>query len=177
MWHLREALSLMWEQQVTSAGFVRTKLSDLAAMLSTLVVMLAAIALTALGNATPMATVLGWLGIHDFSALGVILRAVSLVMSLLVSWVFFTWVIARLPREPIRFVTSIRAGLIAAIGFELFEQVASVYLRIVLHSPAGVAFGPVLGVLVFAFVTACLVLFAAAWAATSPEPQTGSSPA
>lgn len=167
MWHLREALSEMWEQPVAPDGFIRTKASDLAAMVSTFVVTLATIALTALGNATPMATLLRWLGIHNVPVLDVILRVLSLLMSLLVSWLLFTWVIARLPREPIGFAPSMHAGLIVAIGFELFKQVASVYLRVVLRSPAGVTFGPVLGLMVFAYVTASMVLFATAWAATA----------
>jgi membrane protein len=41
----------------------------------------------------------------------------------------------------------------------------------VLHSPAGATFGPVLGLMVFAYVTARLLLFATAWAATTnPAP-------
>jgi membrane protein len=169
MANLREALSQMWEQRAESAGFVRTRLSDLAAMISAFVVTLATIALTALGDAATMSKVLGWLGIHDFPALGGILRGASLLMSLLVSWLLFTWVIARLPRESISFRSSIRAGLIGAIGFELFKQVATIYLRLVLHSPAGATFGPALGLMVFAYITARLVLFATAWAATSPD--------
>ena len=58
------------------------------------------------------------------------------------------------------------AGLLAAVGFEIFKQVASIYLRVVLHGPAGTVFGPVLGLMVFAYMTARLVLFATAWAAT-----------
>jgi membrane protein len=77
--------------------------------------------------------------------------------------------IARLPREPVSFASSIRAALLAAIGFELFKLIASIYLKSVLHSPAGAAFGPVLGLMVFAYVTARLLLFATAWAATSTE--------
>lgn len=169
MSNLREALSQMWHQRQKPAGFVRTKLSDLVAMVSTFVVSLATIVLTVLGTARPMAKVLGWLGIHDFPALDGILRGVSLLMSLLVAWLLLTWVIARLPRESVSFTSSIRAGLIAAVGFELFKQVASIYLRLVLHSPAGATFGPVLGLLVFAYITARLVLFATAWAATSPD--------
>lgn len=77
--------------------------------------------------------------------------------------------IARLPRESVSFVSSMRAGVLAAVGFEVFKQFASIYLRSVLNSPAGATFGPVLGVMVFAYVTARLVLFATAWAATSAE--------
>ena len=45
------------------------------------------------------------------------LRVVSLVMSWLVSWLLFTWMIARLPRESISVRSSVRAGLLAAVGF------------------------------------------------------------
>ena len=46
---------------------------------------------------------------------------------------------------------------------------ASIYLRSVVTGPAGATFGPVLGLMVFAYITARLVLFATAWAATAKE--------
>jgi membrane protein len=49
----------------------------------------------------------------------------------------------------------------------LFKLVASIYLKSVLHSPAGATFGPVLGLMVFVYVSARLLLFATAWAATT----------
>ena len=169
MANLREALSEMWKQRGKPPGFVRTKLSDLAAMASTSVAIVATIALSVLAGATPMAKLLGWLGIHNVPVLDGILRAASVATSVLVSWLVFTWMIARLPRESISFASSLRAGLLAAIAFELFKLVASIYLKSVLHSPAGATFGPVLGLMVFAYITARLLLFATAWAATSPE--------
>lgn len=167
MWHLREALSQMWAHPVAPAGYLRTKLSDLAAMVGTFVVIVATIALTVLGHARPMAAVLRWLEIPQFSVFDEIFRGISVLVSVLVSWVLFTWMIGRLPREPVGLVTAARAGLMAAVGFELFKQVGEIYLQIVLRSPAGAVFGPVLGLMVFAFVTAWLILFATAWAATA----------
>lgn len=167
MWHLREALSQMWAHPVAPAGYLRTKLSDLAAMVGTFVVIVATIALTVLGHARPMAAVLRWLEIPQFSVFDEIFRGISVLVSVLVSWVLFTWMIGRLPREPVGLVTAARAGLMAAVGFELFKQVGGIYLQIVLRSPAGAVFGPVLGLMVFAFVTAWLILFATAWAATA----------
>jgi membrane protein len=169
MANLREALSQMWQQRRKPVGFVRTKLSDLVAMASALVAIAVTLGLTAVGDATLMTKMLGWLGIHNLPLLDAALRGVSVLMSLLVSWVLFTWMIARLPRESISFVSAMRAGLIAAVGFEVFKQIASIYLRSVLKSPAAATFGPVLGLMVFAYITARLVLFATAWAATSPE--------
>ncbi|MGH3561720.1 MAG: inner membrane protein YhjD [Mycobacterium sp.] len=169
MAHLREALSGMWEQRSEKPGFVRTKLSDLVAMVSAFVAMIVTIALTAVGDPKLMAKMLAWLGVPDFALLGALLRVASLAMSLLVSWLLFTWMIARLPRESISFASSMRAGVIAAVGFELFKQVGSIYLQKVVNGPAGAAFGPVLGLMVFAYVTARLVLLSTAWAAVSEE--------
>jgi membrane protein len=169
MENLRKALSQMWHQYGKPAGFVRIKLSDLAAMVSAFLAIVTSVGLTALGDPKVMRTVLGWLGVHDFPLLDGILRGVSLLIAFLVSWLLFTWMIARLPWESSSFASAIRAGLIAAIGYEVLKQIASIYLRSVLKSPAAATFGPVLGVMVFAYITARLVLFATAWAATSPD--------
>lgn len=169
MANLREALSAMWKQRAEPPGFIRTKLSDLSAMVSSFVAILSTVALSALASARPMAKLLGWLGIHNVPVLDGVLRAVSVLMSLLVSWLVFTWMIARLPRGSISFASAVRAGLLAAVGFELFKFVGSIYLQSVLHTPAGATFGPVLGLMVFVYVTSRLLLFATAWAATSPE--------
>ena len=169
MSNLREALSQMWEQRAEPDGFVRTKLSDLLALLSVFVAMVLTIGLTALANESVMTRVLNWLGLHDVPGLTVVLPVVSWLLSALVTWLLFTWMIARLPREPIAFGSSVQGGLLAAVGFELFKQVGSIYLGSVMHGPAGATFGPVLGLMVFAYVTARLVLFATAWAATSEE--------
>ncbi len=169
MANLREALSQMWQQRHQPAGFVRTKLSDLIAMASAFGAIAATVALTAVGDAAVMAKVLHLLGIHYLPLLDALLRCASILVSLLVSWLLFAWMIARLPRESISFDSAVRAAFFTAIAFEVFKQIASIYLRFVLKSPAAATFGPVLGLMVFAYTTARLVLFATAWAATSPD--------
>lgn len=168
MANLREALSQMWEQHAESS-FVGNKLSDLAALISAFLAMVITIGLTVLGDPSLMRKVLRWIGLHDGAVLGSGLRVISIVVSVSISWLLFSWIISRLPREPVPFRRSIRAGLLAAVGFEIFKQVASIYLQSVLSGPAGATFGPVLGLMVFAYVTARLILFATAWAATSTE--------
>ena len=180
--NLREALSQMWDQRAEPQNFVRTKLSDLLVLLSTFVAIVLTIALTALADPALMTKVLQWVGIPHPDGLGGVLRVASLVMSWAVSWLLFSWMIARLPRETVSFRSSLRAGLMAAVAFEIFKLVGSIYLRSVVHGPAGATFGPVLGLMVFAYITARLVLFATAWAATSkdnllPEPVGAPAPA
>lgn len=169
MANLREALSQMWEQHHAESNFVGNKLSDLFALVSAFLAMVVTIALTALGDPSLMRKILRWIGFHDGALLGGGLRALSIAVSVSISWLLFSWIISRLPREPVPFRRSIRAGLLAAVGFEIFKQVASIYLQSVLNGPAGATFGPVLGLMVFAYVTARLILFATAWAATSTE--------
>ncbi|MGH3968146.1 MAG: YhjD/YihY/BrkB family envelope integrity protein, partial [Mycobacterium sp.] len=81
MANLREALSEMWNQRAKSPGFVRTKVSDLVAMVSSFVAILATLTFSLLAGAAPMAKVLGWLGISNVPVLDGILRGVSVLMS------------------------------------------------------------------------------------------------
>ena len=154
MQRLRAALTQMWGQPSVTTSFVTTKLSDLRALAAAFVASLLTVGLTALDV------------------------PVLIIPSVGVSWLLFTTMIARLPRQPVPFRHCAAAGLLAAVGFEVFKQVASIYLKIVLHGPAGAVFGPVLGVMVFAYMTARLVLFAAAWASTqisAPAPADSAS--
>lgn len=169
MANLREALSEMWETRSEKPGFVSAKLSDLVAMLWAFGAMLVTIALTALADPKLMRKILRWSGVPDFDLLGALLRVASLGMAVAVSWLLFTWMIARLPRESVSLASAARAGAIAAVGYELFKQAGSVYLQSVVNGPAGAVFGPVLGLLVFAYITVRLILFATAWAATSSD--------
>jgi membrane protein len=170
MANLREALSQMWGlMRQEPPGFVRTKLSDLLAILGLFTALVVTIAMTALGSSDLMKHVLEWLGLQDVPGVDLALRAASLVVSILISWLLFIWIIARLPRESVTFRSAMRAALLAAVAFEIFKQVGSIYLRSVVTGPAGATFGPVLGLMVFAYITARLILFSTAWAATSTE--------
>ena len=151
MQRLRAALSQMWGQRFPPPGFLNTKVSDVIALVAAFVASLLTIGF----------------GVLATSALRLAgsVRLGSLVVSILVAWLLFTVMIARLPHDPVPLRRCAGAGLLAAIGFEGFKQVGSIYLQAVLHSPAGAVFGPVLGLMVFAYMTARLVLFATAWAA------------
>jgi len=170
MANLREALSQMWGlMRQDPPGFLRTKLSDLVAIVGLFAAIVLTVALTALGSSGLMKRLVGYLGLQDLPGISIGLRMFSIAVSLLISWLLFTWIIARLPRESVSFRSAARAGLLAAVAFEIFKLVASYYLKAVVTGPAGATFGPVLGLMVFAYITARLILFATAWAATSKE--------
>ena len=169
MANVREGLSEMWDQRTEPGNFLKTKLSDLSALVTAFLASLITVGLTALSSRGLMHSALTWLGVSNIPGLDLALQGVSLLAALGVSWLLFTVAIARLPREKLTLRSAARAGLLAAAGFEVFKQLGSIYLQSVVRGPAGAAFGPVLGVLVFAYVTARLLLFATAWAATSAD--------
>jgi membrane protein len=170
MSNLREALTQMWGlQRRDPPKFLRAKLSDLTAIIGLFAAIAATVALTVLSSSGLARRAVEWVGLQDVWGMSVLLRSISLLMSVLVSWLLFTWIIARLPRESVTLRSAGRAGLLAAVAFEIFKQVASLYLQSVLTGPAGATFGPVLGLMVFAYITARLILFATAWAATTTE--------
>ena len=168
MSNLRVALTEMWRQSNGAHGYIRTKFSDLVAMVSSFVAIFATLALSALAGAAPMARLLRLVGCSRPSGVG---RDPSRGLGVGVVPVVVVGV--RLDDRPvaaeIRSTSPAQSGpaLLAAVGFELFKMVGAIYLKSVLHSPAGATFGPVLGLMVFAYVTARLLLFATAWAATS----------
>jgi membrane protein len=159
MQRLRAALSQMWGQQFPPPGFLNTKTSDVIALVTAFLASLLTIGFSALATSA--------LRLTGFVRFG------SLVVSILLAWLLFTVMIARLPHDPVPLRRCAGAGLLAAVGFEVLKQVGSIYLQTVLRGPAGAVFGPVLGLMVFAYVTARLVLFATAWAAEREVPSSG----
>ena len=82
MANLREALSQMWGLlRQDTAGFVRTKLSDLLAILGLFSAIILTVALSALGNSGLMKQVVEWLGLQDFPGMSIVLRMASIAVS------------------------------------------------------------------------------------------------
>jgi len=165
--NLREALTAMWDHPRDRGNFFVVKLRDGGAILSLGLAMTVSVGLSALTSGPVAHRLVELLNMENLIGIGVALRVVALIMAVAATSMVFTWVIARLPREPVPFRSALAAGVIAGIGFELLKQTGSLYLERVLNGPAGVAFGPILGILVFGNLTARLVLFCTAFAASS----------
>ncbi|MEZ5153647.1 inner membrane protein YhjD [Rhodococcus zopfii] len=169
MANLRDGLTAMWDHPRDKGNFLVAKLHDAVALLGLGLAMIVSLGLSAVSRGSIMAKLVELLNLENVVGVGVGLRIAALLIALCATWAVFTWVIARLPREPVTLRSAAQAGLIGAIGFEVFKQVGSIYLEAVLGGPAGVAFGPILGVLVFANLTAKLLLLCTAWAASKKE--------
>ncbi|OZF41701.1 inner membrane protein YhjD [Rhodococcus sp. 14-2483-1-1] len=167
--NLREALTAMWESQHEQGGFLATKAKDFAALLGLGTALVLSLALSALAGGGVMRSILEWANLDSVPGVGIALRIFSVLLALAGTWALFTWVISRLPREPVSWRSAAKGALLAAIGFEIFKQLGALYLASVTSGPAGVVFGPIIGLLVFVFTTSRLVLFSTSFAATTRE--------
>lgn len=173
MSNLREALTAQWDassgdKPAKPESFLRTKVMDLLALLGLGVALVMSFALTGAGTAFASA-VLTAVGFGHVPGARLVFTALAVVASITGMWLVFLWVIARLPRQPVPLRRAMHAAWLGAIGFEILKQAFAIYLDSVTASPTGQLFGPVIGLMVFAYFVSRFVLFLTAWAAEVRE--------
>jgi membrane protein len=178
MSNLRDALTEQWrassgDQPPEAGSFLRTKMVDLLALLGLGVALVMSFAVTGAGTAFAGA-VLNAAGLGQIPGARLLLTALAVAGSIIGMWLVFLWVIARLPRQPVPLRKAMRAAWFGAIGFEILKQAFAIYLDSVTASPTGKLFGPVIGLMVFAYFVSRFLLFLTAWAAVVRQvPQEG----
>ncbi|GEL26921.1 inner membrane protein YhjD [Pseudonocardia sulfidoxydans NBRC 16205] len=168
MSNLREALSEQWAQPPEAPNVVKKLLFDLLALLGLGLALVVSFAVTAVGTGLGR-FLLDLVGLGDQRWALFLLGVAGVVLGLVANWLVFLWVIARLPRQPVAIGSALRAAVLGAVGFEVLKQIMTIYLRTVTNSPAGAAFGSIIGLLIFVFFISRFILFVTAWAATSKE--------
>ncbi|MCE7011392.1 YihY/virulence factor BrkB family protein [Kibdelosporangium philippinense] len=166
---LRDALTAMWDLERPQLPFFRTILWDLLALISLAIALLVSFSLTAAGSWLNSA-VLRWTGMDDQPWAGTVLSLLSVPLAIFADWLVFLWVLIRLPRAKVHMRSAIRGALAAAIGFEILKIAANVYLSLLGRSPTTAAFGSIIGLLVFIYLVARLLLLVATWIATAGNP-------
>jgi membrane protein len=168
MTNLREALTAQWTQVPEPTPIHKRMASDLLSLFGLGLAMAVSLGISALGGGLGQALMQA-MGFSGTAFSFVMLRILTIALSLAASWLVFMWVLTRLPRKPVTLRSALWGALLAAIGFEILKQVAVIYLGMVTSSPAGAAFGPILGLLVFANLMARFILFVTAWTASARE--------
>jgi membrane protein len=166
MSNLREAVSAQWGLPAPHPAALQRLVYDLRELVGLGAALGVSFALTALGTGFTEA-VLWALGVPDEEWARVLLRALGVVLGLAANWLIFAWAITRLPRMEFRVRSVARAALLGAVGFEALKQGGAIYLDAITGSPSGAVFGSLLGLLLFGYLIARLVLLVTAWAATA----------
>jgi len=164
---MREALLVVFETPAKEQpSFIVGKLRDVLALASLGVVLMVSVAVS--GVVTSLSDkILRWLGLG--AGLGPVVDLVAIVVGLLASTVLF-YAFFRLLAEPDLPKRSLWAGaLLGALGFEVLKQASRYLLASTANQPAFQAFGIALILLVWINYFSRVVMFAAAWAYTSPE--------
>lgn len=168
MTSLRDALSAQWSQQPPEQSMLRRFVADLLSLIGLGLALGISFGLSAVvGGAGRWA--LAAMGLGNTPAAGIVLQVLAVALSLVASWLVFLWVLSRLPRQPVTLRSAVWGALFAAVGFEVLKQVGVIYLESVTRSPSGAAFGPILGLMVFAYLTSRFILFVTAWTASSRD--------
>ncbi|HEX5401348.1 MAG TPA: YhjD/YihY/BrkB family envelope integrity protein [Pseudonocardiaceae bacterium] len=167
---LRDALTAMWDQQRPPQNVVRMVVKDVLALLGLAAALLVSFALTsaagALGN-----VLLRLVGLADAGWVHAVLPVAAVVLAVAANWLVFIWVLAKLPRTPVEARSAIRGALAAAIGFEVLKWLGNLYLEAVGRSPIGVTFGWLVGLLVFVYLVARMLMLVTAWTAVGRTPK------
>lgn len=167
---LRDALTAMWDLQPVRQPIVRMVLKDVLALLGLAGALLVSFGLTAAA---------GWLGalllrlagLTDAGWVHVLLVVGALVLAVAANWLVFIWVLAKLPREPVEARSAVRGALAAAIAFEVLKWLGNIYLSAVGRSPLGVTFGWLVGLLIFIYLVARMLMLVTAWTAVGATPK------
>ncbi|PXY17268.1 inner membrane protein YhjD [Prauserella sp. PE36] len=168
MTNLRDALTAQWGQEKRQLPFLSTKVKDLVALVGLGLALAVSFGLTAVGGGVGN-FLLELVGLDDAAWARFLLRLATIVLALAANVLVFLWVISQLPREKVSVRSAVKGAVLAAVGFEVLKQVATVYLASVTSSPSGALFGPIIGLLVFANLVSRFLLFVTAWTATARE--------
>jgi membrane protein len=166
MSNLREAVSAQWGLPAPHPAALQRLLFDLRELMGLGVALAVSFALTVLGTGLTE-TVLTTLGAPDEEWTRILLRAAGVVLGVAANWLIFAWAITRLPRTDVRLRSVAGAALLGAVAFEVLKQGVALYFAAISGSPSGAVFGSLLGLLLFSYVVARLVLLVTAWAATA----------
>ena len=168
---VRNGLTEMWGGRI-DRSFVRSKFVDLGLFLGLGTLFL----ITILLGATASGPIAHLLADHlTFASEGArvfIVQWGSRLISVLATWALLTIVLSQLPLEKIPWSVVRSSALVCALIFEVLKELGGIYLESVLSGPAGIAFGPIIGIMVFAYLAARILLYAACWTAsnTANEP-------
>lgn len=164
---MRTALVAVFEEpEHEQPNFVIGKVRDLLALLTLGSVLLLSVAVSGVATkiATPILDFIG-LGVGAKPLLWVLALTLGLGASALLFFAFFKLLASpHIPARPLWY-----GALLGAVAFELLKQLSTVLLQATREQPAVQAFGIALILLVWINYFSRVVVYAAAWAHTSPE--------
>ncbi|WP_080796925.1 YhjD/YihY/BrkB family envelope integrity protein [Corynebacterium pacaense] len=167
--NLRFGVSRMWAVDPTSGSFLNKKIKDLIALVVLILALILAFGITAVGASGATTAFLGFLGLEAVPGISYITWVIAVAIGVVANFFVFFWMIVYLPRTKVPRRPGVQAALLGAVAFEVVKQLGSLLASNALNNPAGVAFGPIIGIMVVLYLIWRILLYCSAWAATSEE--------
>ncbi|QNS04530.1 YihY/virulence factor BrkB family protein [Streptomyces xanthii] len=163
---IRDCLRAVWELPDSDENPVLVKLKDTGVLIG-----LGAAGLASMAASTIASSAVGWtadqLGINEAGWGGALLQGAAFAVAVLADFLVFLYVLTLLPGVHPERRDLFTAALIGAAGFELLKLLLGGYMRGVAAKSMYGAFGTPVALLLWINFTAKLILFCAAWTATS----------
>ncbi|MDY5784937.1 MULTISPECIES: YhjD/YihY/BrkB family envelope integrity protein [unclassified Corynebacterium] len=168
--HLRVGISAMWKIDGDEGGnFFSKKLWDLLGLIGLIVLFLLAFGVTALGTSGLTSRLLEFVGLDAVPGSRLLVWVVGLAAGLLANFIVMAWLIIFMPRTKVHFKSGLKGAALGAVAFELIKQFATIIISSASSNPAGAIFGPIIALMVVLYLIWRVVLYVAAWTATTPE--------
>lgn len=167
--NLRYGVSKMWMYPAIGNNLFLTKLKDLGVLIGLFVVLVVAFAVTAVGSSGLTWRLIELVNLDHVPGISVMTFVVAVVVGLLANFVMFWWMLSSLPRGQVPLRSGLQAAVIGAVAFEILKQIGSMFFSSALQNPAGVTFGPIIGIMVLFYIVWRITLMCSAWAATTEE--------
>jgi len=163
----RQAMTAIWGGNV-DRNPVLSKVFDLGQFALLGLWFAVALVLSLAGSSRLADRVLVWLNL-DWSPVAVSLfQLLAPLVSILITWPLLTVVLAKVPLVNLPLRNAWKAGLLAAVAFEVLKVVAGMIIGATSRGPAGAAFGSIITVMMFINIVARIMFYATAWCATDP---------
>lgn len=159
---LRQAIRVMWHEDATDGGFLRSKLRDVAVLVIIGLGVLSSVAVTAVATAVTD-QLLRWAGLSTSGVGSVLTPALAIAVGIAVDTAVLTYLFTLVPRTPGGWRRVWRGALLGAVGLELVKLAGTFLVSRTTQNPLYGTFAVVVGLLVWINVIARVVLLAASW--------------
>jgi membrane protein len=164
---LRAALRRVFGTTDVPLNFVKKKAVDVVVLIGLGLALLASLVVTGLATAVTR-QVLGAVGVDDKLVAVALLKVLSVALALLADTALFAILLSRLSGAHQTWRQVRTAAFLGAVGFELLKLAGTFLIVRTTNNPVYATFGVVAGLLIWINLVSQLLMFVAAWAATSP---------
>lgn len=115
-------------------------------------------------------TIVHWLALDEVPGITILLRIVGPILSSFAGWAMFVYLYKVLPEQIFPFRIIAWGALIGSAGLFGLQYLTGFLMGKFAGNPAAAVFGPVIALMLFFNLFARLILYVAAWIATSVQP-------